>query len=250
MASSRAVVVALAATLVAAAFAPSAAEARRPRPSKDRGEVVLDGAVVPVRWIDGDTFALEGGPRRGKHARLEGVNTLETFGPVHRWGRWRPEELLAIARSSAAVVASGRWVCTAAGDADRYGRLLVACPDAARRLVEAGHALVLAVDGPVDPALVAAQRVAQRAGAGIWAKGVPPVIPTSLHSAEERGLGRRGAYDRLVDTRTGASDARSHERAYATCEEVCAGPDHDRACMTYVPFERRYRGRPECLQAR
>jgi hypothetical protein len=66
----------------------------------------------------------------------------------------------------------------------RAGRVEAA---AARRLVDAGHALVLVVVGPVDPALLAA---------------------------------------------------------------LCAGPEDDRACMTYVPFERRYRGRPECLRDR
>jgi endonuclease YncB( thermonuclease family) len=235
--------------LAVAACAPSAAEARRPKRSKDRGEVVLDGAVVPVRWIDGDTFELEGGPRRGAHARLAGVNTLETFGPVHRWGGWRAEELLAIARSSAALAASERWACMSSGEEDRYGRLLVACPGAARRLVEAGHALVLGVDAPPDASLLAAQRAAQARGAGIWAKGVPPLIPTSVHSAGEPGLGPRGAYDRLADTRTGASEARAHERVYGVCEEVCAGRGADRACMTYVPFELRYRRRPGCLRA-
>jgi endonuclease YncB( thermonuclease family) len=212
--------------------------------------VVLDGGAVPVRWIDGDTFEVEGGPLRGRRARLAGVNTLETFGPVHRWGRWSGGELLALARSSAALLAVERWSCTAGGDSDRYGRLLVACPGAALRLVERGHALVLAVDGRADAALLAAQRAAQAAGAGMWAKGVPPQIPTSVHSADERDLGPRGAYDRIADTRTGAAEARPHGRVYGTCEEVCAGPEDARACLTYVPFERRYRSRPACLRER
>jgi len=234
---------------LAAAGWPSPAGARRPRPSAGRGEVVLDGLAVPVRWIDGDTFEIRSGPRRGRHARLHGVNALETSGPVHRWGGWTGAELLAIARGSAAVAASGRWTCSSAGQEDRYGRLLAVCPDAARRLVEAGHAMVLAVDGPPDAALLAAQRRAQRAGVGMWAKGVPPEIPTSLHSAGEPGLGPRGAYDRVADTRTGAGVARPHARVYAVCEEVCVGPEEARACMRYVPFERRYRGRPACLRS-
>jgi endonuclease YncB( thermonuclease family) len=234
---------------VAAALAPGGAGAR-PRPSPGRGELVLDGAPVPVRWIDGDTFEIEGGPLRGRHTRLEGVNALETFGPVHRWGGWTRAELLELARSSAALAASGRWACASRGDEDRYGRILVACPDAARRLVGAGHALVFAVDGPPDASLLAAQRAAQAEGAGMWAKGIAPEIPTGLHSAGERGLGPRGAYDRIADTRSGVATARPHARAYAICEEVCAGPEGARACMTYVPFERRYRGRPGCLRGR
>jgi endonuclease YncB( thermonuclease family) len=234
---------------LAAALWPAEAGARRRRPSPGRGEVVLDGEAVPVRWIDGDTFEIEGGPLRGRRTRLAGVNALETFGPVHRWGGWSAGELLELARGSAALAASRRWVCTVGGDEDRYGRLLVACPDAARRLVEAGHALVFAIDGPADASLLAAQRAAQAAGAGMWAKGAPPEVPTSLHSAGERGLGRRGAYDRIADTRTGAAVARPHARVYALCEEVCAGPKDARACLRYVPFERRYRGRPACLRA-
>jgi endonuclease YncB( thermonuclease family) len=248
MRAMRSLAAALALAAAAVALAPAPADARRRRPSPSRGELVLDGAPVPVRWIDGDTFEIEGGPLDGRRARLAGVNALETFGPVHRWGGWRPSELLQLARGSAALAAAGRWRCERAGAEDRYGRLLVACPDAARRLVEAGHAHVLALDGPADPALLAAQRAAQAAGAGIWAKGTPPEIPTSLHSAGERGLGRRGAYDRVADTRTGRAAARPHRRVYGPCEEVCAGPPGAEACMTYVPFERRYRGRPACLR--
>jgi micrococcal nuclease len=82
----------------------------------------------------------------------------------------------------------------------------------------------------------------------MWAGGAPPLVPTSLHSAGEPDLGPRGAYDRVVDTRTGAAVARPHRRRYATCEEVCLGAGAERACMVYVPFERRYRGRPRCLR--
>jgi hypothetical protein len=108
--------------------------------------------------------------------------------------------------------------------------------------------MVLAVDAPPDRALMEAQRDAQRARAGIWTGGVPRSVPTSLHSASERGLGPRGAYDRIADTRTGAGQERRHRSAYRTCEEVCVGRGRDRACLLYVPYERRYRDRPECLR--
>jgi hypothetical protein len=115
-------------------------------------------------------------------------------------------------------------------------------------LVRSGDAMVFAVDGPPDPALVSLQREAQRDARGMWAHGVPPLVPSSVHSADEPNLGPRGAYDRIVDTRTGIAEARPHDRVYRTCEEVCVGAGRDRACMVHVPFARRYRDRPACLR--
>jgi len=43
---------------------------------------------------------------------------------------------------------------------------------------------------------------------------------------------------------------RPHHRVYRPCEEVCVGEGAERACMTYVPFARRYRDRPACLRGR
>jgi endonuclease YncB( thermonuclease family) len=209
------------------------------------GELVLDGEPARVRFTDGDTFRVEAGPLRGRRARLAGVNALETHAPVHRWGSWKPEELHLLARRSAAIAAAAGGRCTSAGR-DRYGRLLVSCPEVARALVAAGHAMVFAVDAAPDPSLLALQRSAQEAGAGMWAAGVPPEIPTSVHSRSERGLGRRGAYDRVADTRTGVAAARPHRRAYAPCEEVCVGPWRARACLVYVPYGRRHRAAPAC----
>ena len=190
-----------------------------------------------MRWTDGDTFRILSGPRRGRSVRLVGVNTLETFGPVHRIGASDGRTLLAIAKASETE-----------GAADGYGRLLATCPEAAEALVRAGHAMVFAVGGRADAALLALQREAQRTGAGIWAGGAPPLVPTSLHSADEPDLGPRGGYDRIADTRTGAADVHPHARTYRTCEEVCMGEGPERACMVYVPFERRYRDRPPCLR--
>lgn len=214
-----------------------------------RPPVVVDGAPRAVRWVDGDTFRLLDGPQAGRPARLHGFNTLESYGPVHRWGEWRPEELLAAAKEATRVARAGEWHCELRAGEDRYGRLLVDCPDLARALVDAGLAMVFAVGEPPDEALVAAQRAAQARGAGMWRKGVPPLLPSSLHSADEPDL-PDGAYDRIVDTRTGATEARRHERTYRACQEVCVGERDDRACMIYVPFARRYRDRPACLRAR
>jgi len=213
--------------------------------SPTRGEVVLDGAPVAVRWTDGDGFRVLEGPRRGERGRLSAVNALEAYGPVHRWGRWTAAELFAIAKGSAAEAAKGRWTCRS-GKRDGYGRTLVDCPEAALALVEAGVAMVFAVEGRPDPALLAAQRRAQAAGAGIWRGGVPPRIPTSLHSADEPGLA--APYDRIADTATGIAAAVPHREVRATCQEVCVGEGEARACMVHVPYERRYRGKPACLR--
>jgi endonuclease YncB( thermonuclease family) len=215
------------------------------RAAPTKGEVVLDGAPVAVRWTDGDSFRVLEGPRRGDRGRLSSVSALEAYGPVHRWGRWTGAELFAIAKGSAAVAAKGRWTCRM-GKKDGYGRTLVDCPDAALALVEAGVAMVFAVEGKPDPALVLAQRRAQAAGAGMWKGGVPPRIPTSLHSADEPGL--KEAYDRVADTATGIAAAVPHREVRAICEEVCVGEGEARACMVHVPFERRYRGKPACLK--
>ena len=52
--------------------------------------------------------------------------------------------------ASAAIAARVERRCASAGQADRYGRLLVACPDAALDLVASGHAMVFAVDAPAE----------------------------------------------------------------------------------------------------
>jgi endonuclease YncB( thermonuclease family) len=205
---------------------------------------VLDGERVPVRWTDGDGFRVEGGRLRGVAARLAGVNALEIYGPVHRFARAAPEDLLALARQSAGIAASGERRC-ASGKRDRYGRLLVDCPDAARELVRRGHAMVFAVDRPADPDLLEAQRAAQAAGAGMWAWGVPRAIVTSAHSAAD------GGYDRLVDPHTGRSEVRRHGRSHEPCAWVCApGDGEPPSCLLHVPYTRRYRDRPACLRGK
>lgn len=235
----------LAAALLAAAPAAAGARGRSPRGAP--ATLTLDGQETRVRWVDGDTFLVDSGPLRGFSTRVVGYNTLETYGPVHRIGAASPERLWAVAREAAPLLARGAWRCQTLGERDGYGRALVACPDAAAALVRAGLAMVFALDGPADPALLSAQREAQSARAGLWAGGVPPLVPTSVHAEGERGLGAKGAYDRVVDTRTGRAAPRPHRRRYATCEEVCLGEGAQRACMVYVPYERRHRDRPACL---
>src|SRR5512137_325043 len=99
----------LLATLLALALAP------RPAAGKAHGAagtVVLDGQVTEVRWTDGDSFKVLSGPLQGFGTRLQGYNTLETFGPVHRIGTLGPAELETIARSSAPLLAGTAWRCT------------------------------------------------------------------------------------------------------------------------------------------
>jgi micrococcal nuclease len=206
------------------------------------GSLVLDGEEIQVSWNDGDSFRIEGGARQKTRARLMDVNTLESYGPVHRWGKWGRWELYALAQESAKICAAKSWTCTTDGKPDRFGRLLVRCPALAKELVRLGHAMVFAVDAPAVPALVQAQKEAQRQAAGMWRMGVPPRIVTGAHSSLE-GAG----YDRVVDTRSGAAEAVAHQRVYETCEEVCVGLGKDEACFVYVPFKRRYREPPPCL---
>lgn len=235
----------LAALLAATAPARAAAAGR---PSRGVPATLhLDGQPTRVRWIDGDTFKVDSGPLRGFSTRLAGYNSLETFGPVHRLGSAGPEALWALALAAAPRLARGEWRCATLGARDGYGRALVSCPDAAAALVREGLALVFAVEGPPDATLLDAQRAAQAARAGLWAGGVPPLVLTSVHADGEQGLGGRGAYDRVVDTRTGRATPRPHRRRYATCEEVCIGEGPDRSCLVYVPYERRFRDRPACL---
>jgi endonuclease YncB( thermonuclease family) len=206
------------------------------------GELVLDGEKVAVSWNDGDSFRIESGERRKTRARLMDVNTLESYGPVHRWGSWGRWELYALSLESAKICAAKSWACTSEGKPDRFGRTLVRCPALAKELVRLGHAMVFAVDAPAPPELVLLQRQAQRQGAGMWKNGVPPRIVSGAHSSLE-GAG----YDRIVDTRTGKAEAVAHQKAYETCEEVCVGEGKGEACLVYVPFKRRYRDPPPCL---
>jgi micrococcal nuclease len=240
----------LAIALLAATYPAEArrAKARGPRPTEATLE--LAGERVEVRWTDGDTFKILSGRHRGRAARLAGVNALETFGPVHRFGEGDAGAgfLLAVAKQSAALAAASARRCELREGPDRYGRLVASCPDAAEALVRAGHAMVFAVDGAPDDGLVALQREAQRTGSGMWAGSAPPRVPTSLHSADEPDLGRDGAYDRIADTRTGRTEVRRHARRYRSCEEVCVGEGDERACMVYVPYALHYRDRPACLR--
>lgn len=214
-----------------------------------RAVLVLNGERTDVNWSDGDSFKIESGPYQGRGTRLQGYNTLEAYGPVHRWGGWSAQELFEIAEASSSVAAEKEWECKTDGNADGYGRLLVSCPELNRHMVRRGHGLVYSVDDrPVDPDLLALQQQAIAAKQGMWAKGTAKGIITSLHSMGEEGQRGDTAYNRVADTRTGAAKQRPHHQSYQTCQEVCEDTDGDTSCMIYVPFEQRYKNRPSCLQ--
>ncbi|MDB4982566.1 MAG: hypothetical protein JWM82_3318 [Myxococcales bacterium] len=228
---------------------PPRADARGRSPFHGRdASIVLDGVAVAVVWSDGDTFR----PNGAKHAaRVSGYNTLETYGAVHRWGAWDPAALEVLANRATVVVASRTRTCRSLGKPDSYGRTLVDCPDAAADLIGRGLAMVFAVAPETpDAKLLELQAAAQKARRGIWADGVPDLILTSVHSADEPGR-RAGAHahNRVVDPRTGKTDLREHDEVYATCEDVCEVGGKTKTCLVYVPFEQRYRNRPACLGA-
>lgn len=208
------------------------------------GFIILDGERTAVHWSDGDSFDFKSGRWEGHGTRLVGYNTLESYGPVHRWGGWTREELFTIAKQASQVAASQAWECTTNGDVDGYGRVLVDCPKLALEMARSGFGLAYAVRGKPPVIVLDAMHQAQRAGVGVWEKGVPRGIITSLHSFAENVDGKyKTSSNRILDTRTGEAVLRKHVDFYDTCQEVCV----DDSCMVYVPFEQRYKDRPPCL---
>ncbi len=242
---------AAAALLLALVVTPTRADARGRSSFHGRhASIVLDGVAVPVVWSDGDTFRAQG----AKHpARVSGYNTLETYGAVHRWGAWDPAALEVLANRATVVVSSQTRTCRSLGKPDSYGRTLVDCPDAAADLIGQGLAMVFAVAPETpDAKLLGIQVAAQKARRGIWAEGVPDLILTSVHSADEPGgaAGPRGhAHNRVVDPRTGKTALREHDEVYAACQNICEVEGKTKTCLVYVPFEHRYRNKPRCLRA-
>ena len=184
-------------TASAASAKPAAAKPQAAKPAAlatpGAGQVVLDGELLKVRWDDGDTFSWKGAAEKVR-ARLADYNTLESYGPVHRWGQWTYDELYAVAKEATAVVRKGGWTCQRTGKGGGYGRVGVRCPGAAKALVSAGLAHVFAVGRAGNPELIAAQESAIAAKRGMWAKGAPQGLVTSLHSAE---IGRASCRERV-----------------------------------------------------
>ncbi len=214
------------------------------------GMIQLNGEPTKVHWTDGDSFNIKEGRYSGRGTRLQGFNTLEAYGPVHSWGSWTPEELYEIAKESAPAAASKEWSCTTGGQEDGYHRLLIDCPDLTLFMVKEGYAMAYLFDGAKPtPGLLEAQQDAIANKRGMWAKGVTKGIISSLHSVGEDDEHGDVAYNRVVDTRTGAADKRAHQHHYETCQKVCETTDGDESCMVYVPFKQRYRNQPDCLRS-
>jgi endonuclease YncB( thermonuclease family) len=214
------------------------------------GAIVLNGERTEVNWTDGDSFKIKDGTFKGSGTRLQGYNTLEAYGPVHRWGEWTTQELFELAEESAPHAAMKVWECKTDGNKDGYGRLLISCPELTKHMVLDGYGMVYSVDDtPVDKDMLALQQEAIKTKAGMWKKGAPKGVITSLHSlGEPDSKGAVTAYNRVADTRTGHAAKREHQNRYDTCQEVCEKTDGEESCMVYVPFENRYKNRPMCLQ--
>lgn len=218
----------------------STAPEQRPEPSATLGAIgppvdalVIDGERMEVHWPDGDSLDIDSGSLRGRDARIEGFNTLEGYGPVQRWGDWTYAELAQATEESKALARSEAWACERLQDEGGYGRLLLRCPALQEAMLRRGLAHAFTIDTPVPQSALDAQREAQEASRGMWARGVPEAIVTSVTSTAD---GNRRTFDRYVDTHTGQAERAFHERAYAPCEEVC----HFGGCMRYLPHDRRF----------
>jgi len=207
-------------------------------------KVFLNGAPAPVFFNDGDSFTVLGGPHEGTKARLAGYNTLESYGPTHRWGSWTSHELYLLAKMGTLNARRGVWHCQSDLRRDGYGRTLWTCPDLIVDTLRKGlgHAMMVSEDA-APAAHLEAMRAAQAERRGIWAHGIPEFILTSTHSNDEGYAGQ--TYNRLVSTRTGASQKWIHNDIYKECEEVCHPTG---SCMTYIAFNKRYGAmRARCL---
>ncbi len=183
--------------------------------------VMVNGKPMPVFFNDGDSFRVLEGGLSGTRARLAGFNTLESHGPVHRWGAASAKEMYVIAKMATLFGRRGTWTCNSELEKDTYGRALFECPDLREALVRKGlaHAMTVTAE-PASDRLLEAQREAQEAGRGLWSQGVPRWIITSLHSIDERP-DKPTAYNRIVSTRDGHSEKWRHTRQLKECEEVC-----------------------------
>jgi len=184
--------------------------------------VFLNNVPSAVSFNDGDSFKIIRGSPKGTNARLAGFNTLESHGPVHQWGDWTFKELYVNAKTATLNARRGVWHCSSDMDTDSYGRILWICPDLAEDQVRKGLAHAMSVtEEPAPPRIVAAMHEAILARRGMWAKGVPTYVMTSIHSADEAGARPGRTSNRLVNTVDGHSKKWVHNIAFKECEVVC-----------------------------
>ncbi len=183
--------------------------------------VRVNGTVTPVYYNDGDTWRALGGPFKGRSARLAGYNTLESYGAVHQWGGWDYRELYVNAKQATYNARRHMWNCNVDGSKkDGYGRILANCADLRESQVKKGLAHIYTIGEPAPKRDIRAQREAIVKRRGMWAKGVPAVVLTSLHSANER-FDNDGNYNRLISSLDGLSAKWKHQDVYGECQEVC-----------------------------
>ena len=149
--------------------------------------VFINGRPTPVHFSDGDTFRVLAGPLRGASARMSGFNTLESFGPVHRWGDWHEREMYALSKLATLNAQRGVWHCTTDMERDTYGRILAFCLDLGLDQIRRGYAHAMTVDlARGDERLLEVQRDAIANRRGMWAHGVPAYVLTSAHATRDR----------------------------------------------------------------
>lgn len=207
--------------------------------------VTFNGEKFSVYFNDGDTFRILDGDLKNSRVRVAGFNTLETYGPVHKWSENDPHYLLDIANRATVEAQKGPWTCVSDNEKDHYGRILAHCDDLAQTLIAKGLAHVYSMDSdPAEESYIATQRTAQKKRIGMWKNGIPDYIITSVHSQSESAS---NTYNRLISTKDGHSKKWLHRDNYTTCQNVCLDDDGT-SCMIYVPFEQRYGSkRPSCL---
>jgi endonuclease YncB( thermonuclease family) len=214
--------------------------------------VTLDGEKLGVFFNDGDSFRTVK-PYSKLKVRIVDYNTLESYGPVHKWGEWTPWELYDLSKKATETAKAGSWTCERLRDRDgkaledHYGRNLIRCSDLAQKLISEGlaHAFFMN-EADVIPELMEVQRKAIAEKRGMWAKGTPRKLMTSVHSADESpDKPDWQAYNRAVDPVTGIAAKIEHSDTYGVCAEACV----EDSCMIYVPFKSRYgKDRPECMR--
>jgi endonuclease YncB( thermonuclease family) len=204
-------------------------------PVPTNGSIVLDGKVTTVQWDDGDTFFV---PQTRSKARLNGYNTLEGYGAVHRIGSTSNEgELLSSAKAATVLAKSQSWECSTQEGSGGYGRKRVDCPGLRQAMLTQGLAHAFSVSGPAPAADLQAQQVAIDSRIGIWSQGAPIGLVTSVHSISEKE-GATESYNRVLNPVTGEAAKKVHGENYPECTWVC--PEGQGSCMLYVPYQKRY----------
>jgi len=219
--------------------------------SSAKSQITIDNVPAEAQFSDGDSFRILSGPLAKSRARVVGINALEAYGPVHQWGAWKANELYDISKEATKMAQKNGWNCHSLGEKDVYGRILMECTDLAQALLKKGlaHAMFLQ-ETPSVASYVSYQKAAQDAGEGMWKKGVPSFIVTSVHSITEFQSPNATSYDRIVEL-SGYGKALSHQKKYADCELVCYQFNSNEigSCMIYVAYENRYGAkRPACLR--